>query len=126
MKRFPILPALGLAGLLVLSAAAEDKPKDDAKAPQGAWSRSTGEWTLRFTFRKGDKLTVQMKNAAGDGFTWSGMVGVEFRPRPWAGLVAGYKAFGIDVGSDDDERVREYDVTHYGPIVGLNLHFGTK
>ena len=63
---------------------------------------------------------------AGGGFTWSAMVGLEFRPRPWGGLVVGYKAFGIDVGSDEDEPVREYDVTYYGPVFGLNFHFGRR
>jgi hypothetical protein len=63
----------------------------------------------------------------GGGFTWSGMLGVEFRPRPQVGLVLGYKGFGIDVGSDSDDHViREYDLTYYGPVFGLNLHFGGK
>jgi hypothetical protein len=57
-------------------------------------------------------------------FTWSGMVGLEFRPRPSIGLVLGYKGYGIDVGSDDGEPLREYDMTHYGPMFGLNLHWG--
>jgi len=63
----------------------------------------------------------------GGGFTWSGMIGAEFRPKPRIGLVFGYKALGIDVGSDsDDEILREYDVTHYGPVFGLNLHWGAR
>ena len=57
-------------------------------------------------------------------FTWSAMLGFEFRFRPTVGLIFGYKALGIDVGSNDDEPVREYDMTHYGPIFGLNLHWG--
>ena len=93
-------------------------------------SRTSVNAFAGFTFRPqlSPKVTFLSRGdlGAGDGFTWSGMVGFEFRPKPWAGLVAGYKAFGIDVGSDDDEPVREYDVTHYGPIVGLNLHFGGK
>jgi hypothetical protein len=30
------------------------------------------------------------------------------------------------VCSDEDETVREYDVTQDGPVGGLNLHFGGK
>ena len=75
------------------------------------------------------KLSLLGRGDIGGGsaeFTWSGMVGIEFRPRPSIGLVFGYKGYGIDVGSDDDdgEPLREYDMTHYGPIFGLNLHWG--
>jgi hypothetical protein len=63
----------------------------------------------------------------GGGFTWSGLLAFEFRPKPWAGLLFGYKALGIDVGSDsDDQALREYDVTHYGPLLGFNLHWGAR
>ena len=93
-------------------------------------SRTSVNAFAGFTFRPQltPKLTLLSRGdiGAGGGFTWSGMVGFEFRPRPWGGLVFGYKAFGIDVGSDDDEPVREYDVTYYGPVVGLNLHFGGR
>jgi hypothetical protein len=63
----------------------------------------------------------------GTGMSWSALVGVEFRPKPWGGLVFGYKALGIDVGSEtDDKEVRKYDVTYYGPIFGFNLHWGGR
>jgi hypothetical protein len=63
----------------------------------------------------------------GSGLSWSALLGVEFRPAPWAGLVVGYKALGVDFGSDSDEDVlREYDVTYYGPIFGFNLHWGRR
>jgi hypothetical protein len=58
-------------------------------------------------------------------FTWSGMLGFEYRFRPWGGFVVGYKALGIDTGDDPDE-VTEYDMTHYGPIFGLALHWGGR
>ena len=35
--------------------------------------------------------------------TWSGMLGFEYRLKPWLGL--------------------DYDVTHYGPIFSANLHW---
>ncbi len=63
----------------------------------------------------------------GSGLSWSGFLGFEFRPKPWAGLVVGYKGLGVDFGSDtDDEDLQRYDVTYYGPIFGLNLHWGRR
>ena len=41
------------------------------------------------------------------------------------GGLVGYKALGIDVGSEDGD-VTEYDVTHYGPTFGFNLHWGAR
>ena len=54
--------------------------------------------------------------------TWSAVAGLEFRFKPWASIDFGYKALGIDVKSED-AVVREYDVTHYGPIFGLRMHW---
>ena len=52
------------------------------------------------------------------------MLGVELQPKSWGGLVFGYKALGIDVGSDtDDHAVQKYNVVYYGPIIGLNLRW---
>jgi hypothetical protein len=63
----------------------------------------------------------------GSGMSWSGMLGFEFRPRPWAGLVVGYKALGVGFGKEtDDQEIRKVDVTYYGPIFGLNLHWGGR
>jgi hypothetical protein len=63
----------------------------------------------------------------GSGMSWSGMLGFEFRPKPWAGLVLGYKAMGIDFGKEsDDKDIRKVDLTYYGPIFGLNLHWGGR
>jgi hypothetical protein len=60
----------------------------------------------------------------GDAYlTWSAVAGIEFRFKPWGGLEAGYKALGIDVKGGDQD-LREYDVTHYGPIFGLRFHWG--
>jgi hypothetical protein len=55
--------------------------------------------------------------------TWSAVAGLEYRLKPRIGLEFGYKALGIDVKGGDRE-LREYDVTHYGPIFGLRLHWG--
>ncbi len=63
----------------------------------------------------------------GSGLSWSGFLGFEFRPKPWVGLVVGYKALGVDFGSDtDDENLQKYDVTYYGPIFGVNFHWGAR
>ena len=45
----------------------------------------------------------------------------------WLGLVLGYKGMGVSGGSEtDDKPIREYDFTYYGPIFGLNLHWGHR
>jgi hypothetical protein len=63
----------------------------------------------------------------GSGLSWSGMFGFEFRPKPWAGLVLGYRAIGVEFGNEsDDKEVRKVDLTYYGPIFGLNLHWGGR
>ena len=63
----------------------------------------------------------------GSGMSWSGMLGFEFRPKPWAGLVVGYKAVGVEFGKEeDDKEIRKVDLTYYGPIFGLNLHWGSQ
>jgi hypothetical protein len=34
---------------------------------------------------------------------------------------------GVDFGDEqDDEQIRKVDLTYYGPIFGLNLHWGGK
>ena len=58
-------------------------------------------------------------------FSWSATVGAEFRPTRLLGLVAGYRALGVNAGSaDDDHVVREFEMTYYGPVFGFNLHWG--
>ena len=63
----------------------------------------------------------------GSGLSWSALLGFEFRFQPWIGIAFGYKGQGVDFGSDtDDENLQKYDVTYYGPIVGLNFHWGGR
>jgi len=58
---------------------------------------------------------------------WSALLGFGFRPKPWAGLVVGYKGMGVDFGKEtDDVPIRQADLTCYGPICGLNLHWGER
>jgi hypothetical protein len=94
-------------------------------------SRTAASGFAGFTYRPpiNEKSTFLSRAdiGGGSGTSWSAMLGFEFRPKPWAGLVLGYKVMGIDVGSETDEKeVREYDVTYYGPIFGLNLHWGGR
>jgi hypothetical protein len=73
-----------------------------------------------------DKWTFLARGDIGAGdadFTWSGLVGFEYRVASWGSLDFGFKALGINV-TNDDRVVREYDVTHYGPIVGFRFHWG--
>jgi hypothetical protein len=63
----------------------------------------------------------------GSGMSWSALLGFEFRPKPWAGLIVGYKGLGVNFGKEeDDEDIRNVDLTYYGPIFGLNLHWGGR
>jgi hypothetical protein len=94
-------------------------------------SRTSVNAFVGFTYRPqlSEKwsLVSRADIGGGGGLTWSGMLGFEFRPRPWGGLVFGYKALGIDVESENnDETLREFDMTYYGPIFGLNFHWGAR
>lgn len=62
--------------------------------------------------------------------TWSGTLGFEYRVKPRFGVMFGYHALGIDIGSPtsfsagSEPSIRpatQYDVTHYGPFVALRL-----
>ncbi len=63
----------------------------------------------------------------GSGMSWSTMLGFEFRPKPWAGLVAGYNAVGVEFGKEeDDKEIRRVNLTYYGPFFALNFHWGGR
>ena len=71
----------------------------------------------------------------GEGFTWSGTAAVQFQMTKLAGVMFGYRALGIDAGdvasrtqlaAGSDAAELGYDMTHYGPIVAMNLRWGTK
>jgi hypothetical protein len=72
----------------------------------------------------------------GDGMTWSGTVALQFQFNRRSGILFGYRALGVDVGdtgtaatwpgSGSAGPAVEYDVTHYGPIVALNLRWGGR
>jgi len=84
-----------------------------------------------FTFRPelSPKLSLLSRGdiGGGSGFSWSALLGFEYRPKPWAGLVIGYKGMGADFGKDDDDvPIRKVSLTYYGPIFGLNLHWGAR
>lgn len=69
-------------------------------------------------------LIGQADIGGGDAdLTWSAASGVEYRFRPWGGLLVGYKGLGIDV-EGERPRVRRYDVTHDGPFFAFSLHWG--
>jgi hypothetical protein len=83
------------------------------------------------TFRPALSEKVSLLSRAdvggGSGMSWSAMLGVEFRPKPWAGLVLGYKGSGIEFGKEtDDTQIRKVDLTYYGPVFALNLHWGGR
>jgi hypothetical protein len=58
--------------------------------------------------------------------TWSALVGIEWRFKPWGGLEVGYKGLGIEMTGLKSNELHQYDVTHYGPIAGLIFHLGGR
>ena len=61
----------------------------------------------------------------GSGLTWSALAGVEFLPIRWLGIDVGYKGLGVDFGKETDGKtIRQVDMTFYGPIFGVNFHWG--
>jgi hypothetical protein len=75
--------------------------------------------------RISDRWALIGRGDAGAGsadFTWSALVGFEYRVASWGGLEFGYKGLGIDL-TRTDQIVHEYDVIHHGPIVGFRLHW---
>jgi len=78
--------------------------------------------------RLGEKWTLIARGDIGGGnadVTWSALLGLDYRLASWAGVEFGYKALGIHITTDDEDRiVSDYDMTHYGPIVGFRLHWG--
>lgn len=82
---------------------------------------------FNFSPKLGEKVTLLSRADIGGGgskMSWSTLIGVEYRFKPWGGLAFGYKAFGIDLTNDSVEAVpTKYDVKQYGPIFGINLHW---
>src|SRR5262249_14531891 len=78
--------------------------------------------------RLSEKWTFIGRGDVGGGnadFTWSALIGFDYRVASWGAVEFGYKALGIHVTTDDDKRiVRDYDATHYGPIVAFRVHWG--
>jgi hypothetical protein len=87
-----------------------------------------------FTFRPklGNRVQVLSRADIGGGqaFTWSSTLGLEFRFTSWAGVMAGFKAFGVDTGevATDGRIVDKVEVStvQYGPIVSLTFHWAQK
>ena len=96
-------------------------------------SRTSADVFGGFTYRPklAEKWQLLSRADIGAGeanFTWSGTVGVEYRFRPWGGLMFGYHALGIDTGDVQTTTggasvETEYDVTHYGPVFSLTVHW---
>ena len=94
-------------------------------------SRTAASGFAGFTFRPAINEKLRFLSRAdiggGSGMSWSALAGFEYLPKPWLGLVLGYKGMGVSGGSEtDDNPIRDYDFTYYGPIFGLNLHWGHR
>jgi hypothetical protein len=72
-------------------------------------------------------LLTRADIGTGTAFTWSASLGVEYRIKPWAGLMFGYHALGIDTGdAGEDSDDVQYDLTQYGPMFSVTLHWAQK
>ncbi len=86
-----------------------------------------GGFTFRPKLAEKWVLLTRADLGAGEAFTWSATLGFEYRVKPWAGLMFGYHALGIDTGdASEDSNEVAYDVTHYGPMFSLTLHWTEK
>jgi opacity protein-like surface antigen len=94
-------------------------PIDDTRTSADAFVGVTYRPRFNQTFAFIGRADIGAGNA---DLTWSTVVGLEYRFKPWGSLDFGFKALGIDTKSEE-HVVREYDVTHYGPIFGLRLHW---
>jgi hypothetical protein len=64
---------------------------------------------------------------AGEAVTWSATLGFAYRFKPWGGAMFGFRALGVDTGNAATGTGElEYDVTHYGPMFALTLHWRQK
>jgi hypothetical protein len=122
-----------IAGLrtYTLSPKAEFRTSGSSVEPLDV-SRTSANVFVGFTYRPplSEKWSLVSRADVGTGgaeITWSGMLGFEYQVRRSIGLVLGYKALGIDTGRDaGDQEITDYDMKHYGPIVGLNLRWGGR
>jgi hypothetical protein len=96
-------------------------------------SRTSAHSFAGFTYRPAlsEKWSLLTRADVGGGdarMTWSATLGAEYRFTRWGGLVVAYKGLGIDAGEDapTDTIATSFDMTHYGPTVGLNLHWGKR
>jgi len=79
-------------------------------------------------------LVTRADIGGGSGFTWSAAAGLQFQMTRRAGLMFGYRALGIDTGevgsappaAGSGDPAINFHMTHYGPIVAMNLRWGVK
>ena len=81
-------------------------------------------FTYRPEFRERWRFLSRADIGDGSGFSWSALLGIEFKATQWIGLMAGYKGLGVDIDDNNDNDLGSYDATYYGPGFGLSLHWG--
>lgn len=80
----------------------------------------------RWQYSINDKWGLSLKAGIG-GFglssdiIWEGMGVVQFKPWKNVGILAGYRAVGIDYETGSGSSKFIYDVSMYGPVIGLNI-----
>ena len=92
---------------------------------------------LLFRPKLTDKWTMVTRGdiGGGSGFTWSATAAFQFDFSRHGGILFGYHALGVNAGSVSQPTALpattgpaalEYHMTHYGPLVALNLRWGGK
>jgi hypothetical protein len=96
-------------------------------------SQTSANFFAGFTYRPklSDKWSLLTRADIGGGdarITWSATLGAEYRFTHWGGLVVAYRGLGIDAGQDATTETisTAFEMTHYGPTFGLNLHWGKQ
>jgi hypothetical protein len=102
----------------------------------GSASRTAADGFVGFVYRPSltsDRKVVLLTRAdVGTGqakFEWKANAGLEYRYRPWGGVMAGYGGFGFQKDKDATTpvgtiEIGSYDITQYGPVFAMLFHWG--
>ena len=82
--------------------------------------------SARWTYTFNEKLGLTIKGGIG-GFglssdlVWEGLGIVQYKPWKHVGFIAGYRAVGRDYETGSAQNKFVYDISMYGPVIGLNI-----
>lgn len=126
LRTYTMAPELAFTG-----AANQVTPVD------GSQTAANGFVGFAFRPKLSEKWTLVSRAdvGGGSGFTWSGTAALQFQMTRRSGVMFGYRALGVDTGEvgsasglppGSGDPAVNFHMTHYGPIVALNLRWGVK